>query len=129
MCLIAARLRPCRTSWVAVSTICAFALLAPRRSPVLPDLATAHEQGLKDFDADVWTAFFLPKGTPSTIVQRLARSTSDALDTPAVRQRFADLGLRVARPEERMPEYLAKLVPAEIAKWAGPIKTSGVSMD
>jgi tripartite-type tricarboxylate transporter receptor subunit TctC len=79
--------------------------------------------------ADVWTAFFLPKGTPSTIVQRLARGTSDALDTPAVRQHFADLGLRVARPEERMPEYLVKLVPAEIAKWAGPIKTSGVSMD
>jgi hypothetical protein len=50
------------------------------------------------------------------------------LDAPAVRQRFADLGLRVARPEERMPEYLAKLVPAEIAKWAAPIKTSGVSM-
>jgi len=105
------------------------ALLAPRRSPVLPDLATAHEQGLNDFDADVWTAFFLPKGTPSTIVQRLARATSDALDASAVRQRFADLGLRVARPEERMPEYLAKLVPAEIVKWAGPIKTSGVSMD
>ena len=105
------------------------ALLAARRISALPDLATAHEQGLNDFDADVWTAFFFPKGTPSTIVQRLARATSDALDAPAVRQRFADLGLRVARPEERMPEYLAKLVPAEIAKWAGPIKTSGVSMD
>ena len=104
-------------------------LLAPRRSPVLPDLATAHEQALKDFDADVWTAFFLPKGTPSTIVRRLASATSDALDTPAVRQRFADLGLRVARAEERMPQYLAKLVLAEIEKWAGPIKTSGVSMD
>jgi transposase len=73
--------------------------LAPRRSPALPDLATAHEQGLNDFDADVWTAFFLPKGTPSTIVQRLAHATSDALDAPAVHQRFADLGLRVARPD------------------------------
>jgi tripartite-type tricarboxylate transporter receptor subunit TctC len=85
------------------------ALLAPRRSPALPDLATAHEQGLNDFDADVWTAFFLPKGTPSTIVHRLARATSDALDTPAVRQRFAALGLRVARPEERMPDILPSL--------------------
>src|SRR5215472_3884278 len=126
MCLTAARLLPCRTSWVAVSTICAIifstslpqieagavkpiALLAPRRSPTLPDLATAHEQGLKDFDADVWTAFFLPKGTPLTIVQRLARATSDALDTPAVSQRFADLGLRVARPEQRGPNILPSL--------------------
>jgi len=105
------------------------ALLAPERSPALPKLATAHEQGLKDFDADVWTAFFLPKGTPTAIVERLARATSDALDTPDVRQRFVDLGLRVASPEERMPEYVAKLVPAEIAKWAGPIKLSGVSID
>jgi tripartite-type tricarboxylate transporter receptor subunit TctC len=109
MCLIAARLLPCRTSWAAcnyistslpqieASAVKPIALLASRRSPPLPDLATAHEQGLKDFDADVWTAFFLPKETPLTIVQRLARATSDVLDTPAGRQRFADLGLRVAR--------------------------------
>jgi len=116
-------------SQIEAGTVKPIALLAPRRSPTLPDLATAHEQGLNDFNADVWTAFFLPKGTPSTIVQRLARATSDALDASAVHQRFADLGLRVAPPEERMPEYLAKLVPAEIVKWAGPIKTSGVSMD
>ena len=50
-----------------------------------------------------------------------------ALQAP--QRAYLDLGLRVARPEERMPEYLAKLIPAEIAKWAGPIKTSGVSMD
>src|SRR5262249_8722275 len=120
---------PTRLPKIAAGAAKRIALLASRRSPTLPDLATAHEQGLNDFDADVWTAFFLPKGTPSTIVQRLARATSDALDAPAVHQRFAELGLRVARPAARMPEYPAKLVPAGIAKWAGPIKTSGVSMD
>ena len=110
-------------------TIKPIAMLTLHRSPVLPGLATAHEQGLTGFDADAWNAFFLPKGTPAPIVRRLAKATSEALDTPAVAQRLLQLGLRVQPPEQRTPEYLAKFVPAEIEKWAGPIKASGVSMD
>jgi tripartite-type tricarboxylate transporter receptor subunit TctC len=110
-------------------TVKAIAMLAPHRNAMLPNLPTAHEQGLEDFDADGWAAFFFPKGTPAPIVERLAKATSEALDTPAVRQRLLDLGLRVPRPEERTPAYLAKLVPAEIKKWAGPIKASGASVD
>ena len=43
----------------------AIAVLSKGRSPLMPDLASAHEQGLKDFDVTTWTAFFLPKGTPA----------------------------------------------------------------
>jgi tripartite-type tricarboxylate transporter receptor subunit TctC len=107
----------------------AIALLSPHRYPLFPNLATADEQGLKNFNADSWAGFFFPRGTPAAIVQRLAKATSDALDTPAVRQRYLELGLRVPPPEQRTPAYLAKLVPAEIKKWAGPIKASGMSVD
>jgi tripartite-type tricarboxylate transporter receptor subunit TctC len=114
---------------IEAGTVKAIAMLAMHRNPMLSSLPTAHEQGLKDFNADGWAAFFFPKGTPAPIVERLAKATSEALDTPAVRQRLLDLGLRVPRPEERTPAYLAKLVPAEIKKWAGPIRTSGVSVE
>jgi tripartite-type tricarboxylate transporter receptor subunit TctC len=107
----------------------AIALLSPRRNPVLPELATADEQGLAGFDADAWNAFFLPRGTPGPIVRRLAKATSDALDLPWVRERLEGLGLNVPPPERRSPEYLAKLVPSELAKWAGPVKASGASAD
>ena len=45
--------------------------LGEDRSPVLPNLASAHEQGLTDFETAIWFAFFLPKGTPTAIVQKL----------------------------------------------------------
>lgn len=105
------------------------ALLSPQRSAVLPDLATAQEQGLAGFDADAWNAFFLPRGTPEPIVRRLAKATSDVLDLPWVRERLEGLGLNVPAPERRTPEYLAKLVASELEKWAAPVKASGISAD
>jgi tripartite-type tricarboxylate transporter receptor subunit TctC len=105
------------------------ALLSPQRSNVLPDVATADEQGLAGFDADAWNAFFLPRGTPEPIVRRLAKVTSDVIDIAWVRERLDGLGLNVPPPQRRTPEYLAKLIPSELEKWAAPIKASGAAVD
>jgi tripartite-type tricarboxylate transporter receptor subunit TctC len=110
---------------VRADSVKALAMLSPARSPVMPELPTAHEQGLKDFDGDGWNAFFFPKGTPEPIVRRLAQATSDVLDVPAVRERLEGLGLNVPPPERRTPEYLARLVRSELDKWAAPVKASG----
>jgi tripartite-type tricarboxylate transporter receptor subunit TctC len=110
---------------VRSNSVKALAMLSPMRSPVMPELATAHEQGLKDFDVDGWNAFFFPAGTPDPIVRRLAKATSDILDVPAVRERLEGLGLNVPTPDRRTPEYLGKLVRGELEKWAAPVKASG----
>jgi tripartite-type tricarboxylate transporter receptor subunit TctC len=110
---------------VRANSVKALAMLSPARSPVMPELATAHEQGLKDFDGDGWNAFFFPKGTPDPIVRRLAQATSDILDVPAVREHLEGLGLNVPEPERRTPDYLARLVASELDKWAAPVKASG----
>jgi tripartite-type tricarboxylate transporter receptor subunit TctC len=110
---------------VRAHSVKALALLSPHRSPVMPELPTAHEQGLKDFDADGWNAFFFPAGTPDAIVRRVARTTSDILDQAGVRERLEGLGLNVPPPDHRTPEYLAKLVRSDLAKWAAPVKASG----
>ena len=105
------------------------ALLSTTRFPVLPDLPTALEQGTADVDSDGWNAIFLPHGTPDPIVRKLAAAASQALDTPAVRERLVALGLKVPGPDRRGPDYLAKLLLEEIDKWARPITAAGVTAD
>jgi tripartite-type tricarboxylate transporter receptor subunit TctC len=107
----------------------AVARLSRERSPMLPDLATAHETGLTDFDVVTWNAFFLPKGAPAVIVKKLNEATSDAMDTPAVKSRMHEIGVTGVAPERRSPQYLAKFVVDEIARWAGPIKANGLQVD
>ena len=112
---------------IAGKTVKPIAILSKQRSPSLPDLATAHEQGLTDFDIPSWYALFLPAGTPPAIVQKLNRATIAALDMPSVQQRLTLVGGEAVAPERRTPEYLGQFVAAEIRKWEGPIKASGIS--
>jgi tripartite-type tricarboxylate transporter receptor subunit TctC len=107
----------------------AITITTKERSPLLPDLPTAQEQGLAGFDAYTWDALFLPKGTPDAIVRKLNAATSETLNTPIVRQRLNEIGASIVAPERRSSEYLGKFVASEIEKWAGPIKASGVAID
>jgi len=110
-------------------TVKAIATLTRERTPVLPDLASADEQGLKDFDTPGWYAFFVPAKTPDPVVRRLSQALTAALDTPAVRDRLQELGNRAAPAARQSPEYLGKFLRSEIVKWAAPIKASGTSLD
>jgi tripartite-type tricarboxylate transporter receptor subunit TctC len=114
---------------IASNTLKGIALLARSRSSLLPSLATAHEQGLVDFEAITWNAFFLPKGTPAPIVKKLNDAVVEAMNAPAVKDRMQELGVDLVAPERRSPEYLQKFVESEIAKWSVPIKAAGVIMD
>jgi tripartite-type tricarboxylate transporter receptor subunit TctC len=107
----------------------AIATLSRNRSPLMPDLATAHEQGLTDFDVVTWNAFFLPKGAPLEVAKKLNDATSQAIDTPAIKSRLHELGVTGVAIERRSPEYLARFVVDEIARWAGPIKANGLQVD
>jgi tripartite-type tricarboxylate transporter receptor subunit TctC len=105
------------------------AITTKSRSPLLPDLASADEQGLKDFEAYTWNALFLPKRTPEAIVSKLNAAAIAAMETPAIQERLKGIGASAVAPERRSPQYLGKFVESEIAKWAGPIKASGVTAD
>jgi tripartite-type tricarboxylate transporter receptor subunit TctC len=114
---------------IASKTLNGIAILARSRSPLLPSLATAHEQGLTNFEAVTWTAFFMPKGTPAAIVKKLNDATIEAMNNPAVKDRMQDLGVATVAAERRSPDYLQKFVESEIAKWAAAIEAAGISMD
>jgi tripartite-type tricarboxylate transporter receptor subunit TctC len=105
------------------------AIMGPNRSPIIPNVPTAAEQGLSGVESSAWNAFFLPKGASDAIVRKLNKAMSDALDDPAMHGRLAELGLEIVPPERRTPEYLAKFIPEEIARWAKPILAAGISGD
>jgi tripartite-type tricarboxylate transporter receptor subunit TctC len=105
------------------------AILSHGRSPSLPDLASAHEQGLTDFEATNWSAFFLPRDTPAFIVQKLHDATVAAMNNPTVQKRFKENGIDLVADERRSSAYLAQFVASEIVKWAEPIKSSGLALE
>jgi tripartite-type tricarboxylate transporter receptor subunit TctC len=117
------------TPQIKAGTVKVYATLGLERAPGLDNLPTADELGMKGLDCGAWSAFSFPKGTPKEIVDRLANASSDAIDTPAVVDRFKAIGVVVAAKDRRSPEYLTKFVQTEIERWKGPIKASGISLD
>jgi tripartite-type tricarboxylate transporter receptor subunit TctC len=114
---------------IAGKQVKAIAVLSQGRSPLLPDLASAHEQGLTGFDVTTWTAFFLPKGAPRAIVDKLNEVAHATMDTPVIKGRMLEIGVTGVAPERRSPEYLAKFVADEVARWEDPIKSGGLQVD
>jgi tripartite-type tricarboxylate transporter receptor subunit TctC len=124
-CALAAAAMP----QLAAKSMKPIAVMTKQRSPLFPDIATAHEQGLIDFDSYFWSGFFLPKETPAAIVMKLNAASIATLDTPAVQERLKTVGVTVVGPDRRSPDYLKTFVDGEIEKWAVTIKASGVSLD
>jgi tripartite-type tricarboxylate transporter receptor subunit TctC len=133
--LIASRLDyQCPSAPVALpqivgKTVKGLALLRKNRSPSMPDLPSADEQGLTDFDIPSWYAFFLPKGTPPAIARKLHQATVAALEMPSVQKGLKEVGSDLIPPAHRSAEHLGRFVAAEIEKWGQIIKASGVQIN
>ncbi len=106
----------------------ALAIMTKERSPVLPNLPTAIEQGL-DVQAYTWNALYLPKNAPADVVKKLHDAAVAAMDTASVKDRLQSLGASIVSADRRSPDYLGKFTADEIKKWEAPIKASGVSVE
>ena len=105
------------------------AIFDDKRSPALPEVPTAAEQGTPGLIAYTWNAIFLPKNTPGPIVKKLHDAALEAMHTQAVRDRLTSFGAEVVPDAEATPQHLIDLVKSEIAKWAVPIKAAGVTVE
>ena len=103
------------------------AVLGAKRSPSFPDIPTAQEQGLRDFDANSWNAIFMPKATPAAIVARLNAALITAMDTPEVQARLHELGATAPSADHRSPQFLQRYVESEIKTWGDAIKAAGIT--
>lgn len=110
-------------------TIKGIAVLGANRSPHLPDLASAREQGLADFDVGIWYAIAAPKAVPAPIMRKLEAATVAAMDLPIVQTQTHKMGADLVPADERSSEYLQKFLESETAKWAKTIKDTGITLE
>jgi tripartite-type tricarboxylate transporter receptor subunit TctC len=104
------------------------AVLGHTRLPSLPDLATTFEQGM-DFAASTWFGFFVPKGTPPSIIKKLHDATVEAINTPSVQERLLTTGTFVVPQEHQTTEYLQSIIGPEIEENGAPLKAAGMSIE
>ncbi|MDM0010999.1 tripartite tricarboxylate transporter substrate-binding protein [Variovorax sp. J22P168] len=98
-------------------------------TPLLKDLPTLQEEGLKGFEVTIWHGLYAPKGTPPAVTKKLNDALKVALKDPEFIKKQEGLGAVVAADGRVEPEGHKKFVAAEIAKWSPIIKAAGVYAD
>ena len=101
----------------------ALAVTTAKRSSLVPDLPTVAEAGVPGFEANNWNGFFVPKGTPRPIINRLNKEFATALALPDIKDFLFKQGLDAA---PGTPEQFAKYMKSEYAKWTKVIQASGL---
>jgi tripartite-type tricarboxylate transporter receptor subunit TctC len=112
--------------FIKAGTLKPIAVLTHERSPILPDVPTAREQGYDFGDFYYWMGLFFPKGTPAPIVGKFNAALGAALDRPELQARLREVATSVVPPERRSPEYLRGFLASEIKTWGEAIKASGI---
>jgi tripartite-type tricarboxylate transporter receptor subunit TctC len=114
---------------VRAGTIRAYGITDEKRVESAADVPTTDEAGLPGFHMTLWSGLWVPKGTPKEIVARLNTAAVDALNDPAVRKKFEDLGLQMPPAKKLSPEALGAWQKAEIGKWWPMIKAADVKVE
>ena len=104
----------------------AVAVMADKRSAMMPDVPTTAELGLPSVVSDTWFGLLAPKNTPPEIRQKINEVLNAALKTPQVQERLISLGYQ---PLGGTPEQFAAALASDIQKWGEVVKFSGAKVD
>ena len=99
------------------------AVAARQRMALLPELPTAAEAGVANYEASSWFGVIAPAGTPPAVVARLHKEIAAAMQKPAVRERFAKTGARLLG---NTPQEFARQINADRKMWGEVIKAAGI---
>jgi tripartite-type tricarboxylate transporter receptor subunit TctC len=114
---------------VRAGKVKAHAVTSRSRLPSAPDIPTVEEAGMPELAMSVWSALWLPKGTPKDIIAKLNAAAMEAIADPTVRNRLSEFGLDVPPHDQQTPEALAVLHKSEIEKWWPIIKAASIRID
>jgi tripartite-type tricarboxylate transporter receptor subunit TctC len=101
----------------------ALGVTAIKRSPLLPEVPTAAEQGLKGWSSYNWNGILTPAGTPKAIIDRIHAVLSKPLNDPATRKQLEDIGYEVSGIG---PAEYAAFLKEETEKWADVARKAGI---
>ncbi|CAG2149217.1 Bug family tripartite tricarboxylate transporter substrate binding protein [Cupriavidus numazuensis] len=111
---------------IRAGRIKALAVASAKRSPAFPNVPTAAEAGVPNYEVSTWYAMWVPKGTPKDIVDRLYTETEKALNTPELKQVWISNG---SETPQFTQEQFAQFQRNEIKRWAQVVQQSGAKID
>ncbi|MFY7872122.1 MAG: tripartite tricarboxylate transporter substrate binding protein [Limnohabitans sp.] len=117
---------PAISSHVKAGTLKALAITSTQRHPLFPEVPTVAEVIGKPYESFEWNGIFLPRGTPTDIVNRLNAALREVLATPEIKARFDSLGSRIVASS---PEDFRKYLTAESGRWAATVKAAGIKKE
>src|SRR5262249_54958274 len=104
----------------------ALAVLAKKRSGVIPDVPTMEESGILNQESDALTGVVVPVGSPRGTIDLLTREIAKAFSQTEVRKRFAELGFE---PVANTPDEYAAYIGAEIPRWGKVVSAAHIHID
>ena len=102
------------------------AIAAAERSPLMPNVPTLGQDGMKQFDVENFYAVYVPKGTSPTIIAKLEREIRKILTNPDFKARMAAQGIH---PQFANSEKLAEITATEASKWEKVVKSANIKVD
>lgn len=104
----------------------ALAVTSAKRSPAVPEIPTLDESGMGGLDVTQWWGVLVPAKTPREVITRLHAAFVEAVKTPAVRSRMADMG---AEPVAGTPEQFGDFIRSEVAKYRRVVKDTKITVE
>ncbi len=117
---------PPSLSMIQAGKIRVLAVASPKRLPQLPDVPTMAEAGLADFEAYAWQGLIGPANLPDAVVTKLSDELQKALENPAVRKDFAELGIE---PMPMKPDEFKRFAGSEQTFWEDVIRKANIKLD
>jgi tripartite-type tricarboxylate transporter receptor subunit TctC len=117
---------PAAANFVKSGRLKALAVSTTKRSTAFPDVPTMQEAGVPDFNVDSWYAMFVPAHTPKAIVDKLNQALNAVIAQPEVREKLLAQG---SEGVGGTPEALAKVVDAELVRWAKLVKDANIKAE
>src|SRR5436190_21562674 len=114
------------TGPLKAGTVRGLAITSATRHPSWPNMPTMTEAGVPDMQVQVFTAFFAPAKTPPAIIARLQKEVARVVQTPEVKERFAQMGLD---PVGGTPEELARVVARDLDRYTAVAKAANIKND
>ena len=102
------------------------AIAAAERSPLLPNVPTLGQDGMKQFDVENFYAVYVPKGTSPVIIAKLEKEIRKILTNPDFKARMAAQGIH---PQFANSEKLSEITASEASKWEKAVKSANVKVD